>query len=123
MRASGAANLSMIFQDALFALNPAPARAIRDAEMFRVHGAVARLREARAIEVMGQVGIPRPAQRYGDYPHQFSGGMRSAIMIAMMIALRPAVLIADEPTTALDVTVQAQIMDLLRSSSARRAPG
>jgi oligopeptide/dipeptide ABC transporter ATP-binding protein len=83
--------------------------------MYRVHqGASKKAAKAQAIEVMGHVGIPAAAQRYGDYPHQFSGGMRQRIMIAMMIALRPAVLIADEPTTALDVTVQAQIMELLK---------
>ena len=68
----------------------------------------------RAVEMMRLVGIPAAERRLGDYPHQFSGGMRQRIMIAMMIALKPAVLIADEPTTALDVTVQAQIMDLLK---------
>ena len=73
-----------------------------------------------AIEVMRRVKIPGAAERFGDYPHQFSGGMRQRIMIAMMIALKPEILIADEPTTALDVTVQSQIMDLLQSS--RRRP-
>ena len=109
------ANLSMIFQDALSALNPVTCVGDQVAEMFRMHGGASRKSaKAQAIDVMGHVGIPAAAQRYGDYPHQFSGGMRQRIMIAMMIGLRPAVVIADEPTTALDVTVQAQIMDLLK---------
>jgi oligopeptide transport system ATP-binding protein len=108
-------DLSMIFQDALSALNPVTCVGDQVAEMYRVHqGASKKQAKAQAIEVMGHVGIPAAAQRYGDYPHQFSGGMRQRIMIAMMIALRPKVLIADEPTTALDVTVQAQIMELLK---------
>ena len=84
--------------------------------MFRIQHEGLRKSEARksAVEVMKRVKIPGAAERFGDYPHQFSGGMRQRIMIAMMIALKPEVLIADEPTTALDVTVQSQIMDLLQ---------
>ena len=91
------------------------------AETFRAHGA-AGVGEAhtRAVELLGRVGIPDPARRAGDYPHQFSGGQRQRVMIAMALALDPKVLIADEPTTALDVTVQAQIMDLLMELKAER---
>jgi peptide/nickel transport system ATP-binding protein/oligopeptide transport system ATP-binding protein len=82
--------------------------------MFRVHqGASRKEAKAKAIELMERVRIPAAKQRVGDYPHQFSGGMRQRIMIAMAIALEPDLIIADEPTTALDVTVQAQVMDLL----------
>ena len=84
-------------------------------EMFRIHQGLNRTdSRAASIDVMKRVKIPGAAERFKDYPHQFSGGMRQRIMIAMMIALKPSVLIADEPTTALDVTVQSQIMDLLQ---------
>ena len=107
--------ISMIFQDALSALNPVFPVGWQIAEMFRKHRGMNRSDSLdRAVALMDRVRIPAAKQRVRAYPHQFSGGMRQRIMIAMAIALNPAVLIADEPTTALDVTVQAQIMDLLK---------
>jgi oligopeptide transport system ATP-binding protein len=106
--------IAMIFQDALSALNPVYTVGSQIGEMFTVHRGMSRKdAKQRAIELMERVRIPGARSRVGDYPHQFSGGMRQRIMIAMAIALEPDILIADEPTTALDVTVQAQIMDLL----------
>jgi oligopeptide transport system ATP-binding protein len=106
--------ISMVFQDALSALNPVLSVGDQIGELFRIHRGL-RKRQARAQvrDLLAAVGIPDPARRAGDYPHQFSGGMRQRIVIAMAIALEPRLLIADEPTTALDVTVQAQILDLL----------
>ncbi len=106
--------ISIVFQDALSSLNPVFTVGMQIGEMFRRHRGSSRADAKKAaIELMDKVRIPSAKERVGDYPHQFSGGMRQRVMIAMAIALDPAILIADEPTTALDVTVQAQIMDLL----------
>ncbi|MEU9762809.1 ABC transporter ATP-binding protein [Streptomyces sp. NPDC047985] len=106
--------MAMIFQDALSALNPVYSVGNQLGEMFRVHQGMSKKdAKAKAIELMDRVKIPAAKSRVGDYPHQFSGGMRQRIMIAMALSLEPDLIIADEPTTALDVTVQAQVMDLL----------
>lgn len=107
--------MSMIFQDALAALHPYYTVGNQIEEAYLVHNKVSKvIARKRAIEMLDRVGIPNPQKRVDDYPHQFSGGMRQRAMIAMALSCNPSLLIADEPTTALDVTVQAQIIDLLR---------
>ncbi|MGW1065797.1 ABC transporter ATP-binding protein [Streptomyces aureus] len=107
--------MSMIFQDALTSLSPYHSIGAQIGETYRKHtGCSKREARTRAIEMLTRVGIPQPDVRVDDYPHQFSGGMRQRAMIAMALVCDPELLIADEPTTALDVTVQAQIMDLLK---------
>ena len=123
-RAYRGRSISMIFQDALSSLNPVFTVGWQIGEMFRVHEGLSKKNaKQRAIELMELVRIPAARERVNDYPHQFSGGMRQRIMIAMAISLDPDVLIADEPTTALDVTVQAQIMELLADLQRERKMG
>lgn len=109
-----ASKIAMIFQDALSSLNPVFTVGWQLGELFRQHQGLSRKdAKAKAVEMLDLVGIPGARTRVSDYPHQFSGGMRQRVMIAMALALKPDVIIADEPTTALDVTVQAQVMSLL----------
>jgi peptide/nickel transport system ATP-binding protein len=112
--------ISMIFQEPMTSLNPVLTVGRQIGETFQLHqGKNAREAEAKAVEMLTIVGIPAPERRVREYPHQLSGGMRQRVMIAMALACNPKLLIADEPTTALDVTIQAQILDLMRDLKTR----
>jgi oligopeptide transport system ATP-binding protein len=114
-------DIAMIFQDPMTSLNPVLTIEEQLVETITAHRKVSKAdARARAVELLAMVGIPSPDSRLRDYPHQFSGGMRQRVMIAIALALEPKLLIADEPTTALDVTIQAQVLDLLRNLTTDR---
>ncbi|HEX9044252.1 MAG TPA: ABC transporter ATP-binding protein [Candidatus Limnocylindrales bacterium] len=114
-------DIAMIFQDPMTSLNPVLTVEEQMVETIQAHRRVgSAAARARAVELLGMVGIPEPASRLRNFPHQFSGGMRQRVMIAMALALEPKLLIADEPTTALDVTIQAQVLEVLQRLTAER---
>jgi len=116
MRRIRGRTISMIFQDPMTSLNPVLTIGFQLMEPLKIHFNMTQEQaRTRAVELLSAVGIPAAAARLGDYPHHFSGGMRQRVMVAMALACNPKLLIADEPTTALDVTVQAQLLDLIRS--------
>jgi oligopeptide/dipeptide ABC transporter ATP-binding protein len=113
--------IAMVFQEPMTALNPVFTVGDQIAEVARIHAGMSRRDAwAKAVEMLTLVGMPAAAQRAGEYPHQLSGGMRQRVVIAMALVMNPALVIADEPTTALDVTIQAQILDLLKALQAER---
>jgi len=114
LRAIRGARIAMVFQEPMTALNPVFTVGDQIAEVVRIHGGSKEEAWKRAVEMLTVVGIPSPEQRAKEYPHQLSGGMRQRVVIAMALVLNPALVIADEPTTALDVTIQAQILELLK---------